>query len=154
MKFICDQMLAEVGRWLRAAGYDTRIVEERLGDKEILDCAILERRHLLTRDRHFLSMDAPAKTVIYLRGNSTGECIREINREFGINWLHAPFSRCLVCNTLFVRPSAEQILELVPESIRQTMDEFWGCPECQKIYWRGSHTRQMLRQLQDWQASC
>ena len=36
MKFLCDEMLAEVGRWLRIAGYDTEIVEKSIVDGEIL----------------------------------------------------------------------------------------------------------------------
>jgi uncharacterized protein len=68
-KFLCDHMLVRLGRWLRAAGYDTAIIEDALSDREILDRAIHEERLLLTRDSHFLKMIAPEKTVIYLRGN-------------------------------------------------------------------------------------
>lgn len=151
MKFICDQMLAGLGKWLRVAGYDTLIVDESIEDKEILSCALRENRLLLTRDRHFQEMQAPPKTVIFFKSNSLIECIRELNHELKINWLYAPFSRCLICNSALIEPSKEDILEQVPADIRARSEQFWFCPQCQKVYWEGSHTQKMQKQLQDWQ---
>ena len=151
MKFICDQMLAGLGKWLRIAGYDTQIAEESMEDKEILSCALRENRLLLTRDRHFLEMQAPSKTVIFLKSNSIIEWIRELNHVLKINWLHAPFSRCLICNSELVEPSKEDVLKQVPADTRASSEQFWFCPQCQKVYWEGSHTQKMQKQLQDWQ---
>ncbi len=151
MKFLCDEMLAEVGRWLRIAGYDTEIVEKSIVDGEILKRAIAEHRCLLTRDREFLSMHAPEHSLVYLNGNSTEVCISLLNKELKINWLYAPFSRCLACNELLVKPSLEDTLTQVPLDIRETSDDFSYCTGCKKVYWNGSHTQKMLEQLHDWQ---
>lgn len=151
MKFICDEMLAGLGRWLRAAGYDTEIVQTPMHDREILNRATDEGRLLLTRDRHFQEMQTDQKTVIFLGANSLEECIRELKHQLKINWLLNPFSRCLECNSTFVEPDPQIALIEVPKSIRATIEQLWYCPKCEKVYWQGSHTQHMLEQLQIWQ---
>ena len=59
-------MLAGLGKWLRAAGYDTKIITEPAEDQEIFQEAIAEKRLLLTRDSHFLQMQ-PQNCVIVLK---------------------------------------------------------------------------------------
>lgn len=150
MKFLCDEMLAGLGRWLRAAGYDTAITETQTEDSKILERAIREKRLLLTRDHHFQTMISDGKTVIFLNQNTLEECVHELKRQLNIDWLHDPFSRCLECNAALVKPKPEAVLEQVPESIRSATDRFWYCPHCEKVYWKGSHTERMLEQLKTW----
>jgi uncharacterized protein len=151
MKLLCDQMLMRLGRWLRAAGYDTAIVEKSCSDNEIWDWAVAEGRLLLTRDRHFLERDPAGKIVIWFKSNLLQDCVRELNQKLALNWLQKPFSRCLICNCELVEPDAAA-LQLVPEAIRAEEHDFWFCERCQKAYWDGSHTQRMLRQLQVWHA--
>lgn len=151
MKFLCDQMLAGLGRWLRIAGYDTLIIENSLEDREILKRALNENRILLTRDRHFLTMNAPEKSMIFIEGNTLEECIQELNQKLHLDWLYAPFSRCILCNFILVEPNDQIVDEQVPNDVRSTTDKFWYCPLCKKVYWQGSHTARMLEQLQTWQ---
>lgn len=42
-KFLCDQMCAELGRWLRAAGFDTAIIDTALEDQKILSRLFLQK---------------------------------------------------------------------------------------------------------------
>lgn len=153
MKFLCDQMLASLGKWLRAAGYDTEIITDQTTDRIILDMALKENRLLLTRDRHFLTLKPENSNVIFLKGNSIKTCITELNEKLTINWLLHPFSRCLVCNSLLSEPNEELINKLVPADVRMTSNAFRYCTQCKKIYWEGSHTQRMFKQLQKWQHS-
>jgi uncharacterized protein len=146
MKFLCDQMLSRVGKWLRAAGHDTYIVTQSIPDKEVCSKAVEDARFLLTRDRHFLKMKAAIPFLIYLKNNDFERCMQELNRSVRINWLLAPFSRCLICNSLFAKPAQEKLKETSPPILQQKR-EFWYCPVCQKTYWEGTHTANMLRQL-------
>jgi len=145
MKFLCDQMLAGLGRWLRTAGYDTEIAEPGESDKAILDRAIAQKRILLTRDDHFNHMKAPAGTIVYLKSNSLEDCIRELGNKLNVDWLHDPLSRCLQCNTPFVKPDEGIIVVMAPPDVRS--EEIWYCPKCQKVFWEGSHTDRMREQL-------
>lgn len=148
MKFICDAMLSSLGKWLRAAGYDTLIIENSMSDKQILSLAQASQRIIITRDCHFLKMNH-AIGLIYLKHNDLETNISEINHQIDIDWLHAPFSRCLICNTPFIQPTLERI-KLLPERIRNEHSEFWFCPTCQHVYWEGSHTKHMIEQLKFW----
>lgn len=134
MKFICDQMLGRLGKWLRAAGYDTLIIETSMPDEEIYALALKDQRYLLTRDRFFEGKEL----VVYLATNSLDEWSRQLKAKIGIDWLYAPFTRCLECNS--------------PVESHPVMDRDAGtfCPKCRKQYWQGSHTERMLTTLSEW----
>ena len=53
MKLFCDEMLIKLGRWLRVAGYDTRIARQGMSDRQIMQLAREENRCLITRDSNF-----------------------------------------------------------------------------------------------------
>lgn len=128
MKFLCDQMLADVGKWLRVAGYDTEIISQGEKDEEIAARALREDRILLTRDQNLKG--------IHLKHNSLEETIADLNSQIAINWLYKPFSRCIICN-----------------AVLEERDGSTYCPICQKLYWLGSHTDRMLEQLKAFQKS-
>lgn len=151
MKFLCDEMLAGLGRWLRIAGHDTAIIEDRLEDRAILQKALAEHRILLTRDRHFLEMDAAENSVVFLESNLIDECVQELNQKLNIDWLYAPFTRCLLCNSPLEETQNPTHLQTIPPGVRSMTGKFWYCPECHQVYWRGSHTDRMLKQLHQWQ---
>jgi uncharacterized protein len=150
MKFLCDQMLIRLGRWLRAAGYDTEIVNQSKPDKEILAQALKEERLLITRDSHFVEMKGHENTVIWLKANHLSDCIKELNTKISIHWLHNPFSRCLVCNQNLIVADQHLYMQL-PDEVRNRYQKFWFCPSCKKLYWLGSHTSKMLQTLHVWQ---
>lgn len=149
MKLFCDEMLARLGRWLRAAGYDTLIVTPKMADSDILDEAIREDRILLTRDQHFISMPNASNRVIYLKGNTLQESVEELTPKLHIQWTYHPFSRCLICNTLLAR-ALEPKLENIPPDILKLQTQVSYCKTCDKLFWLGSHTRRMLDQLSAW----
>lgn len=147
-KFLCDQMVLNLGRWLRAAGYDTTFAPRNAKDRELLAIAEQEERVLITCDRHFLELTK--QNLIYLNSHSLLEQIKELNQKFQVNWLFHPFSRCLICNTPFVEASEGLIQKLAPLKIQQEGKIFWYCSHCDKIFWEGSHTQRMKEQLQTW----
>jgi len=150
MKLICDQMLARLGRWLRAAGYDTVIVESSREDSEILKQALHEKRLLISRDRHFLAMPSASGHLIWLQSNKVQDCAEELSQKLPINWLHAPLTRCLVCNGV-LEQAHEHEKKLVPEDVLKKSSLIWKCPLCLRVYWEGSHAKRILRTLNSWQ---
>jgi uncharacterized protein with PIN domain len=53
-RFYCDEMLGRLARYLRAAGFDTRLASDGMKDNVILREAVLEARWLVTRDTQIL----------------------------------------------------------------------------------------------------
>ena len=147
--FLCDHMLIRLGRWLRAAGYDTAIVEAGVSDRELIHRALSEGRLLISRDRKLLEFRHAATTVIVLGANSMAACAEELTARLGIDWLLRPFTRCLVCNTPLVEASPE-FLARVPEPSRASPETVFQCVPCGKVYWQGGHVRRMRRKLGRW----
>jgi Mut7-C RNAse domain len=56
LRFLCDEMLAGLGRWLRIAGYDTAIADCGRRDRDLVEQAHAEQRILLTRDRRLVEI--------------------------------------------------------------------------------------------------
>lgn len=152
MKILCDQMLIRLGRWLRAAGYDTLIIEKPMKDSEIFKLALSEERILLTRDIKMKELDPQDLYIICLRANSTKECALELSRNIKIDWLLKPFSRCLLCNNPLIETSQPDFTQ-VPLNIKIIKSLFWVCSQCGKVYWEGTHTQRMLSQLQIWKGT-
>lgn len=150
MKFLCDQMLSRIGRWLRAAGYDTEIIEDSISDSEILQKAEKEKRILLSRDKRFFEKISKSNpNVIWLESNKVEDCIKELSSKLSINWLLNPFSRCLVCNQELRKPP-DNVSKNIPKKVKNYHKVFLYCNKCKKVYWMGSHTKKMLNQLEIW----
>jgi uncharacterized protein with PIN domain len=73
-----------------------------------------------------------------------------LSARFGIDWLGNAFSRCLMDNTPLQHATPEFALR-VPADARQPEAELLACPECGRVYWRGSHYKRMRKKLESWQ---
>lgn len=146
--FLCDEMLKRLGRWLRAAGYDTLIQEGPGRDRDMLRRARDQNRLLLTRDRKLLEFRLAPGTVIHLRANSLEDCIEELTQKLALDWHYRPFSRCLLCNTPLVAADAA-CSRRIPEDVRRA-GAVRFCPRCHKPYWEGGHVRRMRKRLEQW----
>jgi uncharacterized protein len=147
MKFLCDAMLAHIGKRLREAGYDTRIDRGLISDYELVLLALEENRWFLTCDHSIQEIRLAKPILLHQASRREEDWASYLGLLLGVNWLHAPFSRCLECNWLLQSPSPEA-LELVPPAVKAEGLELRQCPECHKIYWEGSHVRSMRQQLE------
>ncbi len=144
-------MLQGLGRWLRAAGYDTLIASKGAPDRELLSLAHKEQRLFLTRDRLLSENKAFSEIVVVLQANDLPGCIEELSGLFELDWLKAPFSRCLLCNQPLVMIADEQHLltqDLVPDDVCSSGQAVLYCSACRKAYWEGSHVRRMRARLE------
>lgn len=145
-RFICDEQLGRLAKWLRLQGFDT-LFECPLEDAKLIRLAQSEGRILLTRDRHL-----SAKTLfepVVIQATHYAEQLRELKKRVKLP-RGLLFSRCLDCNQL-VRPlPKEKARTRVPVEVYRSYKHFTTCPTCQKIFWRGSHvkmTEARLRRL-------
>jgi uncharacterized protein with PIN domain len=146
MRFLCDEMLAGLGRWLRAAGYDTTLADPGMNDRDLVEWARAEDRLLLTRDRRLIEIRGATDHAVVLLGNGIDACAAELSARLGLDWRHRPFSRCLVCNAL-LENAGEHLRSRLPERARALPGPLTVCPACGRLYWPGSHVRRMRRRL-------
>lgn len=147
-RFLCDEMLQRLGRWLRAAGYDTAIAAASVDDRELVLQANADARLLLTRDRHMARFRNGQGRIVLLEENTLTSEVSELSQRFSINWQFRPFSRCLECNTPLI-PATESQRRQLPEGALSVSNEVKFCPCCNKLYWDGSHARRMRHTLQN-----
>jgi uncharacterized protein with PIN domain len=152
-KFLCDAMLARFARYLRAAGYDTALAGNAVADRDVLHQAVDEGRWLLTADRKIIEHKAAQGRVVMLPHSSLDAQAKVLGMHFKMDWTGRAFNRCLLDNALLI-PVSEPAMQRVPLDIRQSGETVMQCPSCQRIYWRGSHYRRMMKHLQRWQGDC
>ncbi len=150
MRFIVDGMLGGLARWLRILGHEA-VYDKSLDDNALLDGALQGRMILLTRDEE-LSRRAAAKKVMALlvTGAREEERIAQVARKFGISLeVDMARTRCPECGTELREASRSEISRSVPVKSLDLYQEFWQCmnPDCGKVYWRGSHWRQITTTL-------
>lgn len=149
MKFLVDEMLQRLGRWLRAAGYDTLIEHDGREDYQLLKQAVAEQRLLLTCDQKLTEYRSAKGTVILLNGDDQEQLARQLSDACQLDWLFKPFSRCMVCNTELRDATAEE-RNASPADVSSNDQAVYYCPGCKKVYWDGSHVQRMRQQLEKW----
>lgn len=148
-RFLCDEMLAGLARWLRAAGHDASTPEKGEPDQRLIARAAVQDRLFLTRDRPILLHRASIGLVVMLESESLDDQAEELKRRLAVDWLADPFSRCLVCNVA-VEPARPADLAGIPEQARALPGPIRRCPSCDRVYWPGSHERRMRARLEAW----
>jgi len=153
LKFICDRMLKKLAIWLRIAGYDTLYVAdlEFDGDEDTYMVYNHTDRILLTKDKElFKRSKAVGRPVFLIKADDVAEQMAEVMR-LGVKF-ELKMDRCSVCNTPLRKPSDEEALEVMKrEGIREDLRqryELWYCEKCKKLYWMGSHWRNMIKFLE------
>ena len=134
-RFLADEMLGTLARWLRMMGYDTEYGRGLL-DGELLELASVEDRVLLTRDRQ-LAERAGSRALLII-SVVLDEQLEQVVSAFGLR-ADRPMTRCTVCNAGLEAAGADAVAGKVPERVLELRHEFFVCPRCGKIYWRGTH---------------
>ena len=150
LRFMCDEMLRGLGRWLRAAGYDTVVAHGGLPDRILAARCATEERVLLTKDRHLAATVNGTVSVLLVPGDRLDDAARALRSALGIDWQYAPFTRCLVDNRP-LETATPRLARLIPENSRAAGGPLRVCPECGRLFWRGGHVRRMQQRLARWQ---
>lgn len=146
MKFLVDRMLGRLAKGLRILGYDT--LYYRGNDvHQLFHLARAEKRVILTRSSK-LTPKRPEDQVVRIQEDDPWGQLKELI-EKGLVSLNEEqlFSRCLLCNSLLEEASREEVEGRVPEFIYYQYENFFRCPQCQKIYWPGSHQEHMNQRI-------
>lgn len=147
MKFLCDQMLGTLSKWLRIYGFDTFYVNSTISDDEIIMIAKKDNRCLITRDEE-LAFRVKKENIrlIYFKSVNLDEQINLVLKNLVID-KDKFLSRCLVCNSKISEIEKGIVRDKVPNKVFQTHEKFWFCNKCKKIYWKGSHYNNMFQKL-------
>ncbi len=133
IRFLCDQNLGKLAKWLRILGYDVEYMSH-WDDKRVAQ-AIAGDQTVLTRK----IMSDYREHMVFIRSDHVQEQIQELFRMLDIKEIGEPFTRCSLCNTLLEDVSKDSVKGLVPDYVENTNKYFARCPSCRRIYWKGTH---------------
>ncbi len=140
-RFVLDVHLGRLAAYLRLLGFDT-LYRNDADDAELARGAAEDARILLTRDRGLLKRAAVVRGS-YVRATSPRPQLQEVVRRFDLAGSTAPFTRCLACNGVLAPASKTDAAGRVPPGVLTRHDQFLACPDCRRVYWKGTHWERM-----------
>ena len=149
-RFMVDVNLGKLARRLRMLGFDSAY-SNRLGDAEVVDTAIREKRIILTRDRRLLFRKAVTHGY-WVRSDDPATQLEEVLRRLDLGAQIRPLQRCIECNGLIESVEREQVWAELEPLTRRYYSEFYRCRDCRRVYWEGSHVEHMsdaIRQMME-----
>ncbi len=147
MKFLCDQMLGTLAKWLRIYGFDTFYPNSEMNDAKLLEISKNENRILISRDKRLIQTARRENLkTIEIKTTDIDEQISIVLGDIEMDKKKV-LSRCILCNTEVDVISKKDIEGKVPERIYNNNEKFWFCKKCNKIYWRGSHYEKMFEKI-------
>jgi uncharacterized protein with PIN domain len=144
-RFHVDEMLGTLAKWLRIMGYDTVYDRDRT-DGEIAASAEREGRALLTRDK--MLARKVGGSGLYIVSDVLEEQVAQVVGVYGLEFDEG-LTRCAVCNGVLVRISMAEAEKEAPEGSLRMTDEFFRCPGCAKVYWKGTHWKSIVGRMED-----
>jgi uncharacterized protein with PIN domain len=141
MKFIVDCMLGKLAKWLKILGFDA-VYLNKAEDRELLLQARGERRILLTKDRELIRAAAGSPHLL-VQSDNWEEQLEQVVEAFRLRSRAEPHSRCLACNVRLKAIPKPMARNLVTPFVLERAPVFAVCPSCGRLFWPGSHFRDM-----------
>ena len=145
VRFVVDVNVGKLASLLRMLGVDT-CYRNGIEDAEIAEAAERESRVVLTKDIALLKR----KRIVHgrlVRERLPDRQLAEVVGFFGLKAPFSFFSRCLRCNTPLAPVDKAAVLHRLKPKTKRYYQDFTRCPDCHRIYWRGSHHDEMTARL-------
>ncbi len=146
-RFVADAHLGGLARMLRMLGFDT-LYDNHFHDDTIVAICAQDGRIVLTRDRELLKRSAVTHGC-YVHALKPEAQLREIVERLDLARSARPFTLCLHCNVPLRPVDKASVLDRLPPRVREHYEHFSTCEVCGRMYWEGSHWRNMRRMLDD-----
>jgi len=141
VRFIADVNVLKLGRLLILLGFDVA-GSSSFSDDRIAEMAESESRIVLTRDTTLLKR----RKIVFarrIRSDLPYDQVVEVIDFFGLRDQTAFFSRCTRCNQPLKPVAKTDILDRLEPRTRKYFFDFFQCPACGKVFWKGSHYEAM-----------
>jgi len=145
MKFAVDCMLGKLAKWLKILGFDTAYFS-KIEDDELLSLTRKEKRTLLTRDTR-LAERAGKGPALFIKSGEWESQVKEVLAAFDLYDQVTLHSRCIACNRKLKLISKNRARNLVTPHVYEHAAEFALCPGCGRVFWKGTHSRDMESKL-------
>lgn len=147
MKFIVDCMLGKLAKWLKIFGFDA-LFFSRIEDDELLTIARKDGRILLTKDTGLIQKAKDVKTL-FLESEEWQDQVQQVLEHFDLRDKANPHTRCIDCNVKLKNLPKKNAKNLVSTFVFDKADSFALCPNCGRVFWRGTHFKDMEAKIQE-----
>jgi uncharacterized protein with PIN domain len=138
-------MLGTIAKKLRILGFDCKY-SAAIDDEDLILIAKKENRAVITKD-HKLAHKAKKHDIPTVELYTPTEKEQMIEIAKTMSWRKYEFSadsaRCSVCNGTLSMIEKCLVADRLPPKIAQNIEEFWACQDCNHIYWKGTHIRNL-----------
>jgi uncharacterized protein with PIN domain len=143
-KFLADEMLGRLAKWLRLLGYDTAYVSG-IADRDLVSLAEAEDRIILTRDTSLI-LRKRCRRYIFVRSDHWREQLEQVYREAGLN-CESMLTLCALCNSRLQQVEKASVETRVPPYVYHTQESFYECKNCARLFWPATHVSRILEEL-------
>jgi len=144
--FLVDKNVYRLAKLLRVVGLDAADCKG-MDDDEIAAESERTRRILLSRDHRLLKRSRITWGRL-VRSQQPWDQLLKILELFDLKTCLRPFTRCVYCNCWLQDRSKEEVLDRLEPLTKRYYDSFFECPECNRIFWPGSHHERLMDRLQ------
>ncbi len=120
-------------------------------DGQMVATAMAEGRVILTRDTQIMRRRVVTNgrlKAILITSDKPEQQIRQVGETMNLDFQFRPFTICLECNQPLEDRSKQEVQARVPPYVFKTQDQYMECPNCHRIYWRGTHWKAMSKKLE------
>lgn len=143
-RFLADNMLGRLAKWLRILGYDTEYAFDA-SDSDLIAQAQSEGRILLTRDTSLIRRKE-CRNYIFIRSDHWREQLRQVYEEAGLN-CDSLLTRCVVCNARLKAVDKQSVESVVFPYVYKTQERFFKCDHCSRIFWPATHVSRIIDEI-------
>lgn len=145
-RFVADAHLGGLAHMLRMLGFDT-LYDNHFHDDDIVAINEQDGRIVLTRDRELLKRRAITHGC-FVHALKSEQQLREIVERLDLARSAKPFTLCLHCNAPLRPVDKASVYDRLPPRVQQNYERFSTCDQCGRVFWEGSHWRNMRRVLE------
>ncbi len=137
-RFLCDNHLGRLARWLRLLGFDT-LWDPVWPEAEVARRGINSGRTVLSRSLALLKRRELVRAMLVRPDDPLAQA-RQVVARFQLAGRVRMFGRCSVCNGLLEKVAKADVRAQIPPRTARWLDEYYRCRGCGRLYWEGTHT--------------
>lgn len=141
MRFVADIMLGRLAKRMRLLGFDV-LYAPGFDDNELIRLSLEQGRIILTRDTGLAGRPLAANHL-RIDSDHVHEQLRQVIEKFRLEQVRDALTRCSRCNAVLAPVTKQEARDLVPPYVYEKNEHFFRCAACKRIYWKGSHVRNM-----------
>ena len=144
-KILFDEMLKNLAHWCRILGIYSEFITGK-SDTQLLEYARKNGLIFVTRDFPLYERcKRKGLQCILVKDEPLENQIAQVLKQSGATITFPEKTRCASCNGELEAVGKEALAGAVPQKTFETQTKFWKCRSCGKIFWEGSHWKNIGR---------